>query len=196
MNQIHVPSSDQPLVISVHPGVPELLISTAVGWARAFGSSLCMAYVDESRVTIEGYEDGAVRHTALVPDDERTPWRARDSQLREALASVMAGYPDVDWQFRYRAGNPDRELSHLAHTLDAAAIIVGTRAPGFRWTAKEWFDGSVALQLSRRQTRPVVLGPLSTQDWERPVAVRPPEPPETTGRADDRPEEIGPDRVD
>ncbi|AXE38650.1 universal stress protein [Acidipropionibacterium virtanenii] len=178
MNQIHIPSSDRPLVVSVHPGVPELLIETAVGWARAFGSSLCMAYVDESRVTIEGYEDGTVRHTALIPDDERTPWRARDSQLREALASVMAAHPDVEWQFRFRAGNPDRELTHLAHALGAAAIVVGTRAPGFRWTAKEWFDGSVALQLSRRQSRPVILVPLDAGAWEHPVAVHPAAEPE------------------
>lgn len=164
-----MPSADHPIVVAVHPGVPELLVETAVQWARSFGAPLCMAYVDESRVTIEGFEDGTVRHTALIPDDERTPWRARDTRLREALAVYLETCPDVDWEFRYRAGNPDRELAHLAHSTSAAAIVVGTRAPGFRWTAKEWLDGSVALQLSRRQHRPVILVPLSPQDWEHPV---------------------------
>ena len=43
--------------------------------------------------------------------------------------------------------------------------MVGTRAPGFRWQAKEWFDGSVALQLSRRQRRPIIIVPLRGEDW-------------------------------
>ena len=43
--------------------------------------------------------------------------------------------------------------------------MVGTRAPGFRWQAKEWFDGSVAMQLSRRQRRPIIIVPLRGEDW-------------------------------
>lgn len=166
------PSAQHPIVVSVHPEVPELLIEVAAEWARRFGAPLCMAYVDESRVTLEDHEDGTVEHTPLIPDEERTPWRVRDERLRAGLASVMSQFPDVAWTFRYRAGLLDRELAHLAHDLDAAAFISGTRAPGLRWATKEWFDGPLTLQLARRQRRPVILVPLGPEDWQRPVRVR------------------------
>lgn len=167
-----VPSADHPIVVSVHPDVPERLVEVAADWAIRFGAPLCLAYVDESRVTIQDHEDGTVEHTPLIPDDERTPWRVRDERLRAGLASVMSEYPDVAWTFRYRAGLLDRELARLADELDAAALISGTRAPGLRWATKEWFDGPLTLQLAHRQRRPVILVPLSPEDWRRPVRVR------------------------
>ena len=156
-----VPMSDHPLVVAVFPGIPVRIIEAALEHARAHRCELVMAYVDESRVPVADGE-GSV---PLIPDEERTPCHEREVDLRTALEQVMSAHPDITWQFRYLAGLTDRELAHLAHTVNAGAFMVGTRAPGFRWQAKEWFDGSVALQLSRRQRRPIIIVPLRGEDW-------------------------------
>lgn len=175
-----VPIAGHPIVVAVFPGIPVRLVDAALEHAKAFGSSLVMAYVDESRVPVG---DGSAS-TPLIPDDERTPFQVREADLRGALSAVMARHPEVPWEFRYLAGLTDRELAHLAHSVDAGAFIVGTKAPGFRWQAKEWFDGSVAVQLSRRQRRPVIIVPLRGEDWS--AVLHAPAPGETaTGMSGD-----------
>lgn len=43
-----------------------------------------------------------------------------------------------------------------------APIILGVRRAGVRGSLHEFFNGSVAIQLSRRQHRPLVVVPLAT----------------------------------
>lgn len=172
----HQPMAGRPVVVAVHPRLPVRVLHVAAELAESLGSSLMAAYVDESRVTVERYDDGSVRHTPLMPEDERTPWEVRNARLRAGIEAVMAHHPGVEWQFRYRAGLADKELAHLAHVIGAGSFVLGTRAPGFRWQAKEWFDGSVALNLSRRQLRPVVIVPLASDDWDHPLRDELPEP--------------------
>ena len=75
----------------------------------------------------------------------------------------------VPWQFRYLAGRPARALTHLARAVDAAVIVVGTRAPGMREGLRQFIDGSLAVHLSHHQHRPVLVVPLSVVDWREKI---------------------------
>jgi nucleotide-binding universal stress UspA family protein len=72
----------------------------------------------------------------------------------------------VPWEFRYLAGRPDRALTHLARVVDAALIVVGTRAHGGGARMREFFEGSVAVHLAHHQHRPVLTVPLQVVDWK------------------------------
>ncbi len=77
----------------------------------------------------------------------------------------MLGEQAVPWEVRYLAGRPDRALTHLARAVDAAVIVVGTRASGSIAHVRELVEGSVAMHLAHHQHRPVLTVPLGVVDW-------------------------------
>ena len=81
---------------------------------------------------------------------------------------MLAG-SGVAWEFRYLAGRADRALTHLARAVDASAIVVGARRPTSGERLHEFFEGSIALHLTRHQHRPVLVVPLSVVDWKAPA---------------------------
>ena len=155
-----------PAVVGVVPGQPELVPLTAASLARSMGApTLYCAYVDTSRFVAEEYADGTVRHMAVDPDGVDDSWRDTERELTTYLTDVLAD-SGVTWEFRYLAGRPDRSLTHLARAVDAAVIVVGTRAPGHGARMHEFLNASVALQLTHHQHRPVLTVPLSVVDWK------------------------------
>ncbi|MCX7520861.1 universal stress protein [Microbacterium sp. STN6] len=62
---------------------------------------------------------------------------------------------------RQLVGDPARALAHLANELGACLIVVGTRLPGIRAGAHEFFAGSVAVHSAHRQHRPIAIIPVS-----------------------------------
>jgi len=155
-----------PAVVGVVPGQPPLVALTAASLARAIGSSiLYFAYVDPSRYVEQEHPDGTVRHLAVDPDGVDDRWQSTESHLRKDLDRSLSGV-DVDWDFRYLAGRTDRALTHLARAVDAAVIIVGSRAPGSGAKMREFIEGSVAVHLAQHQHRPVLTVPLSVVDWK------------------------------
>jgi nucleotide-binding universal stress UspA family protein len=68
------------------------------------------------------------------------------------------------------AGDTAQSLGELAERLDARAIVVGTRRPGFRAGLEKFFTGSVAVRLAHRQKRPVIVIPVEphaeSAPWE------------------------------
>lgn len=160
------PFSGHPLVVGIVPGQPDLVALTAASLAHATGNAkLYFGYVDPARYVVEEYSDGSVRHDAIDPDTLDDSWLVRQSQITSFLAQVLAG-SGVVWEFRYLAGRADRGLTHLARAVDAAAIVVGTHHPGPAATLREFWDGSVAVQLGSHQHRPVLVVPLSVVDWK------------------------------
>jgi nucleotide-binding universal stress UspA family protein len=155
-----------PAVVGVTPGQPELVALTAVSLARAIGSpTLYFAYVDPSRYVEEEHPDGTVRHLAIDPDGVDDRWQDTEAHLRKDLSRTLSG-ADVGWELRYLAGRTDRALTHLARAVDAAVIIVGSRAPGSGAKMREVLEGSVAVHLAHHQHRPVLTVPLSVVDWK------------------------------
>ncbi|CAN5442674.1 hypothetical protein BH11ACT1_BH11ACT1_01270 [soil metagenome] len=163
------PFSGHPIVVAVVPHQPELVTLTAASWAVAAGGvPVYFAYVDPTRFTVEEHADGTVRHADIDPDAVDDSWVTRQEQIEESLTQVL-GDSGVAWEFRYLAGRADRALTHLARAVDAAAIVVGTRAPGPGARLREVVEGSVAVQLSHHQHRPVLVVPLSVVDWQTPL---------------------------
>ena len=93
-------------------------------------------------------------------------WEQLQTQadLVEKLGRVLTG-PEPAWEFRYLAGRVDRALTHLARAVDAAGFVVGTHLGRHRRIAG-FLNESVAVQLSHRQHRPVLLVPLQVVDWQ------------------------------
>ena len=164
-----VPVPGHPLVAGVVPGQSELVALTAAAWADALGGvPLYFAYVDQSRIVEREYSDGTVRHTELDPDRADDSWEAREREIREFLAGVLAEHAGP-WEFRYLAGRPDRALTHLARAVDASAIVVGARHPSSAERVREFLAGSVAVHLARHQHRPVLIVPVAVVDWKAPA---------------------------
>lgn len=158
-----------PGVVGVAPGQPELVALTAASWARATGGTLYFAYCDPARHVVAEHPDGSVSHAELDPDTADDSWRERQREIEGFLHDVVDP-TGVAWEFRYLAGRPDRGLTHLARAVDAAVIVVGTRAHGLAEGLHEFVTGSVAMQLAHHQHRPVLTVPLSVVDWKAPLA--------------------------
>lgn len=155
----------RPLVVGITPGQSPVVALTAAVWAQALATSLHFGYADPDRVVIAELDDGDVRHAALSPDAADDSWRRRDAQLRAALEEVLAGR-SLTWRFHYLAGRPDRALTHLARTVDAAAIVVAARRPvGADHRLTGLLAGTVGAHLARHQHRPVLTVPVQVVDW-------------------------------
>lgn len=165
------PFAGHPLVVGLEPGLPDLVALTAVSLAGATGAPcLYFAYADPSRYAVEERPDGTVRHEPFDPDGLDDAWRTREAEFERHLGELLHGVA-VPWAFRYLAGRPDRALTHLARAVDAAAIVVGTRAPGAGAHLREVVEGSVAVHLAHHQHRPVITVPLSVVDWKATPSV-------------------------
>ncbi|ARU51336.1 nucleotide-binding universal stress UspA family protein [Cellulosimicrobium cellulans] len=164
-----VPFAGHPVVVGVVPGGDPLVVRTAAAWAVAAGSRVVAAYADTSRHVVEEHPDGSVTHAPLDPDSADDSWQGVEARLRAEVGEGVQGLPGdgaVEWDLRYLAGRPDRALTHLARAVDAAVIVVGTRAPGSTAHLRELVEGSVAAHLAHHQHRPVLTVPLAVVDWK------------------------------
>ncbi|MCA1782438.1 MAG: universal stress protein, partial [Intrasporangiaceae bacterium] len=92
----------------------------------------------------------------------------RQVDLEGAITASLSGQ-EVTWEFRYLAGRADRALTHLARAVDAAVIVVGTRAEGGGRRVHHFLEGSVSSHLAHHQHRPVLVVPLAVVDWKTPL---------------------------
>ena len=135
------------------------IMATAASFTDRLGASLICVWVDPQRVVVERGPNGAVVALPLEAhrrDEEQTV--SSEQWLAARLENALDGHP-VPWRFVYTAGDPAQQLHLLAEELDAVAIALGTRDPGFRAWATEKAIGSVAEHLARHQHRPVILFP-------------------------------------
>ncbi|TFD07117.1 universal stress protein [Cryobacterium sp. TMT1-66-1] len=153
------------VIVGVTPGQPDAVVLEAAAFADRFHAELVCATVEPGRYVVDEFADGSILSLPVDPDlldldDEGFP-----VALRAHLTTLLDGR-SLTWSTRAVAGDPARALAHLADTLDAAMIVVGTRERGVRASVQEFFGGSVAVHLAHRQHRPVVVIPLA------PVAFR------------------------
>ena len=161
-----VPVTGHPLVVGVEPEQSPLVVRTAQSVARAKGDgTLHLGFADPTRVVVAENPDGSVTHAPVSPDGDDDAWQRRRDTLHAHLRSLLDG-EDVTWRFWYLAGRPDRALTHLARTVDASMIVVGTRRPGRSSAWRELVEGSVAAHLTHHQHRPVLAVPLKVVDWK------------------------------
>ncbi|TFC71298.1 universal stress protein [Cryobacterium sp. TMS1-20-1] len=153
------------VIVGVIPGQPDAVVLEAAAFAARFQAELVCATVDAGRYFVDEFADGGVISLPVDPDLDDTDDDGFSVALRAHLATLLDG-SNLVWSTRAVAGDPARALAHLADTLDAAMIVVGTRESGVRASVQEFFGGSVAVHLAHRQHRPVVVVPLA------PVAFR------------------------
>jgi nucleotide-binding universal stress UspA family protein len=126
------------------------------------GVKLICAYVDISTYLEdepgEAISVGLGRTEIGVDDAEGI-----SAGIRERLRKILDG-TGVRWSFLILSGNPVHALGQLAESADASVIVVGTREPGLGTWLEHLVVGSVAVQLTRRQTRPVLVVPLPRQE--------------------------------
>ncbi|MFT8638088.1 MAG: universal stress protein [Pseudoclavibacter sp.] len=152
------------------PDQPALVIRTALAWARAAGlPTVHFAYVDPGRYVVAELPGGQVRHAPLDPDNLGESWEQRRDLL---VTRVQAMGADVDIVFHYLAGDPAGALGWLAAKVRASVIVTGTREHGVAAALDELVHGSVAVELSHRQSVPVLMVPLA---GERRMDVHKPE---------------------
>ena len=133
-----------------------------------FGTELICAHVNAGRFVVSEDSAGAVRSSPIDPDfhDERED--TFDPALEAHLASVL-GPSGVRWSTRLLAGDTAEALGHLAKTVNAAMIVVGTHERGFGGGVQEFFNRSIAVHLAHRQNRPVVVVPARAPGVESPL---------------------------
>jgi len=146
------------IIVGVSLHEPEHLLVPAARFAAAFGAELVCAHVDVARYPTGELPDGSVTSLPFDPDLSELGEEIFDPALARGIAEVL-GPGSVPWSLRSLAGDPALALSRLADSLDAVAIVVGTRRR--RDGIREFFAGSVAMHLAHRQARPVIVIPLS-----------------------------------
>jgi nucleotide-binding universal stress UspA family protein len=156
------------VIVGVIPGQPDAVVLAAAVFASRFRAELVCACVDTSRHMVSERADGSVTSVPYDPDLPELGEEEFDPALRAHLAAHLDGH-GIAWSTRALAGDPARALGHLAETLGATMIVVGTRESGIRGSLHEFFNGSVAVHLAHRQHRPVVVVPLAPVSFDGPL---------------------------
>lgn len=153
------------VIVGVLPGQPDAVVEQAARFATHFDAVLVCAYVDAGRYLVGERANGTVTSLPFDPDLADLGDDEFDAELRAHLASILDAR-GAAWATRALAGDPARALGHLADTLDAVMIVVGTREATVLGSLQEFFAGSVAVHLAHRQHRPVVVIPLAPVSFE------------------------------
>lgn len=158
------------VVVGVVPNTAEAVVTTAADLASRFGTGLVCVTVEPDRLAFAEGIDGTVLSYPLDPDDYAETV-VFDEALEARLRPIVESR-GVEMRTVAAVGDTAHCIATLADRLDAPLIVVGSREAGLRGSVREFFAGSVALHLSHRQHRPVVVVPLSpvprsqTLPWE------------------------------
>ena len=151
--------STRPVVLGMTPRQPELVLETALRLARTLQTDLVCAQADPSSYVVEEHPDGSVDARPLDPD--QPSWTSQPVDPGLAARLLVAGQAHgVRVQVRALAGDVAEALSHLAESLDAEMIVIGSRRGGVRASMHDIFGGSVTAHLIHRQPRPVLVVPV------------------------------------
>jgi nucleotide-binding universal stress UspA family protein len=148
-----------PVVIGVVPDQPREVLQRGAELAHNLGVKLICAYVDITTYLTDEPDEwtqAATAGTAGLDDDAE----GVSTRIRERLQTILDG-SGVRWSFLTLTGNPTRALAQLAESAAASHIVVGTREPDLGTRLEHLLVGSVAVQLTRRQHRPVLVVPLA-----------------------------------
>ena len=154
-----------PIVVAVVLGQSSLVALTAASLARATRAcEIVFAHVDQRRYVVEEKADGSVVSASADPDFMGDDVNRVRQPLTDEIEAAL-GDSEVPWRLEYLAGRPDRALAHLARAIDAAAFVVGARTHRRR-RVQEFVGGSIAINLSHHQHRPVLVVPTAVIDWK------------------------------
>lgn len=148
-----------PVLMGVAPGQPLAVAHRAAELAYSLNVKLICAYVDVTTYLAEE-PDGRVESRPIDPDGIDEDNEGISAGIAERLREALDG-TGIGWSFVTLAGDPARALGRLADSTDASVIVVGTRERGLGARLEELQVGSVAVHLTHRQHRPVLVVPLT-----------------------------------
>lgn len=140
-----------PVLAGVVPGQPGAVVHRAADLAYTLNVKLICVYVDITSYLTDEPDDGPI-------DDAE----ATSAGILEYLEDTLDG-TGIRWSFRTLSGDPARALGQFAESVDASVIVVGTRELGIGTRLEQLLVGSVAVDLTHRQHRPVLVVPLPRQ---------------------------------
>lgn len=149
-----------PVLVGVVPGQPAVVLQQAAALARGLGLGLVCAYVDVTRYLVPTREDETGGSRPIDPDGVDDDAEVIAATVRDGIAAELNG-SGQQWSFRILAGEPARALGRLADEEGASLIVVGTREGGVGARLEKLLRGSVAVHLTHRQHRPVLVVPLA-----------------------------------
>lgn len=132
------------VVVGVITDQPDEVVIQAGIIAEHFDAELVCATVDTSSNLTTSAQD----RITPIAFAETVPTRRNGSvepDFADRLVHLLSR-TTVHWHLESLAGEPAHQLALLADELDAVCIVVGTRHPGFRSSAREFFTGSVAIR--------------------------------------------------
>jgi len=145
------------VIVGVVPDLPARVLKEAARYARLLGAPLLVVHVDVTRFVTYEDPDGYV-HSAPI-DMNIAAGEGELAIVQAQTAAILDGH-GVDWSVRQLVGDPALALKHLADSVDARLLVVGTRKRGLGESIREFFTGSVAARLAHRQHRPILVVPL------------------------------------
>ena len=153
------------IVVGVAPECPDVVVTEAARFARDLSARLVFAYAEPSRYPVEVLPSGIVTSMPLDPEVPDVREESFDTELGDRIRALTDG---LEIELRALAGDPSTQLAQVADEVDARAIVVGTRRPGFRSGIEEFFAGSIAVGLAHHQRRPVIVVPVAPAADSRP----------------------------
>ncbi|GAB3127372.1 universal stress protein [Glaciibacter psychrotolerans] len=156
-----------PVIVGVAPGQPTHVVEQAARFAAQFGTDLICAHVNPGRYAVDEAIDGSVVSSSIDPDFVDNREEVFDANLAASLAAVLAN-AGISWRTLVLAGDVATALGHLAETVDAAMIVVGTHDASMSGGIQEFFNRSVATGLAHHQHRPVVVIPTHSHGSDAP----------------------------
>lgn len=153
------------IVVGVMPDQPLWVVQVAGEFARTFRAQLVCVTVDATRYVLQDLPDGTLISAPIDPesDDDEPMFPPERLEEIDALLEPMG----VRWSMRELVGEAATSLMAVADEENALMIVVGTRQNGFSGAVRRFFGGSVAVRLSHRQYRPVVVVPIAPTEGER-----------------------------
>lgn len=127
---------------------------------------LICAYVDVTSY-LEQEPDGRVEVHPIDPDGVDDDIQGISAGIKERVQDALGG-TGIPWSFVSLAGDPPRALGRLADSEDASIIVVDTRERGLGARFEELLVGSIAVHLTHRQHRPVLVVPLAGYTTHQP----------------------------
>jgi nucleotide-binding universal stress UspA family protein len=154
------------VLMGVVPGQPLAVAHCAAELAYSLNVKLICAYVDVTTYLAEEPK-GRTEARPIDPDGIDDDIEGISAAIKERLRGALDG-TGIRWSFVTLAGDPARALGGLAESTDASVIVVGTRERGLGARFEELLVGSVAVHLTHRQHRPVLVVPLAPHTKHHP----------------------------
>lgn len=156
------------VIVGVEPDQADAIIHHAASLASRLGADLVCAWADPRRAQVEQFADGSETSRPIDPDVPETGTPEFPAELASHLARLLTP-TGLRWETRRLSGVPAKALGELGDALGAMLIVVGAHRGTVRGTVEEFFNRSVAVQLSHRQHRPVVVVPVDPVPFGRPL---------------------------